>query len=117
MLLRSLGGRSNPSSSQEARRAGRCGVSAVGSGTDQGQQPAELLSSDSHGHTRSLTMQWVHSELGEVSCLGLPTHPRSLSLVKEVTSTVISDSYPIINANNGSNIPFSDHLGSNKGCN
>lgn len=116
MFLRCLGGRSNLSS-REAHPAGRCGVGAVGSGTDRGQHPAEVLSSASHGRTHSLTVQWMYSELGEVSCLGLPTQPHSLRLVKVVTRTVISDFYPVINANIGSNIPFSDHLGSNKGCN
>lgn len=95
------------------------GVGTMGTGTaqDVSQHPAEFLRSASHTHTHThiSSQQWAYPEPEKIPCLQLPTHPHSL--VKIVTNTVISNIYPVINANNGSNIPFRDHLSSSKGCN
>lgn len=70
----------------------------------------------------------IHTHISS-QCSGRNISPRFLvagfplipahwhALVQILTNTVISNTYPVINANNGSNIPFSDHLSSNKGCN
>lgn len=116
VLLRCLGGEVTPAAAGRLILLGDAGsvlweVELIRVSTQQ--RSSVVLPMDA----RSLSMQWVHTELGEVSCLELPTHCHSPSLVKVVTSTVIPDFYPVINTNNGSNIPFGDHLGSNKGCN
>lgn len=70
-------------------------------------------------HTRvSLPCSGRTPSLGSRLVLGFPLIPVHWhAMVKVVTNTVISNFYPVINANNRSSIPFSDHLSSNKGCN
>lgn len=96
-------------------------VGTMGTGTDQdvSQHQAEFLRSASHIHTH-ISSQSSGSNLSPRTCL-VAGFPLILihwhTLVKRVTNTVISNIYPVINANNRSNIPFSDPLSSNKGCN
>ena len=98
-----------------------CGVGTMGTGTDQdvSQHRAEFLRSASHIYTHiSSQCSGCNLSLRRFLVAGFPLiliHWHSL--VKIVTNTVISNIYPVINANNRSNIPFSDHLSSNKGCN
>jgi len=117
---------SGSASGDEAPRAAHpageaCGVGTMGTGADRdvSQHRAEFLRRASQIHTH------ISSR-----CSGRNLSPRRFllagfplifihwhALVKIVTNTVISNICPVINANNGSNIPFNDHLSSNKGCN